>query len=484
MLLLEKLYTVSRKVYSLYEGAAIMKKHYVLDTNVLLHAPNALYAFNEHTIVLPEIVIEELDKFKKESTERGANSREVSRIIDHLRTQGNLLQGVPINDQGGILILETNHIATSMPPYWNKENADNRILQVCKGLSEENKPTILVSRDTNMRVKASILSIQAEDFRNDKVSRIEEQYTGRVTAYTTSSVIDAFHKDDQQVITPDKLLVFDAIAQTLIIQKFVINQFLLIKSTDNDQHTALGRFDGKVIVHLRYRTQMPFGVTPRNVGQIFMQECLMMDANEAPLVILKGISGTAKTFYSLAVGLHNYMEVQPRRYQHLLICRPNAMLDEGIGYLPGTEAEKIEPYMRAIKDNLFTLLSTNSGNEEKEFTKIEDTIQMMFEQRVLQTEALAYQRGRSLQNYWVIFDEMQNSTPRQAKAVLTRPGRNTKIILLGDPAQIDNPLLDSQSNGLSYAGEKMIGSKLCFQVTMLPEECERSPLAAEAAMRL
>ncbi|WP_110954945.1 PhoH family protein [Anaerosinus massiliensis] len=461
-----------------------MKKYYVLDTNVLLHSPNALYAFNEHTVVIPEVVIEELDRFKKESTERGANSRHISRIIDTMRTQGNLLEGVSLNENGGTLILESNHTATKMPIYWDKDKADNRILQVCKGLLECGEQTILVSRDTNMRVKASILKIQAEDFRNDKVSSIDQQYTGRTVAYTSSDTINTFHTTDKQFMDPSKVFTFDEQTDLLVPADLITNQFLLIKSTDNDRHTALGRFDGEKIVHLQYKNHTPFGVTPRNVGQIFMQECLMMNAQTAPLVILKGISGTAKTFYSLAVGLHQYMECRPRQYQHILICRPNTMLDDGIGFLPGTESEKIEPYMRAIKDNLFTLMSGNTAAEDKDLAQTEDTVNMLFEKRMIQTEALAYQRGRSLQNYWTIFDEMQNSTPRQAKAVLTRPGLGTKIILIGDPAQIDHPLLDSQSNGLSYASEKMIGSKLCFQVTMLPEECERSPLAAEAAKRL
>jgi PhoH-like ATPase len=461
-----------------------MTKCYVLDTNVLLYSPSSIFAFNEHMVVIPEVVVEELDRFKKESTERGANSRNVSRVIDKLRLEGNLLEGVELNPAGGLLRLESNHMSTEMPPHWDRDKADNRILQVCKGLMESGYQTILVTRDTNMRVKATILKIQAEDFRNDKVAKIDQQYTGRATVYTSSEVINYFHKDDANWLAPEKLYSYDESVRLLTTVSLVTNQFLVIRSTDNDRHTALGRFDGKKVVHLRYRNRNPFGVTPRNVGQIFMQECLMLSADEAPMVIIKGPAGTAKTFYSLAVGLYKYMEVRPREYHHLLICRPHAMLDEGIGFLPGSEAEKLEPYMRSIKDNLFTLMSGNSLVEEKEVAQAEDTVNMLFEKRIIQTEALAYQRGRSLQKYWVIFDEMQNSTPRQAKAVLTRSGLGTKIIMMGDPAQIDNPLLDSQSNGLSYAGEKMMGSKLCFQVTMLPEECERSPLAAEAAMRL
>ncbi|MDD4600302.1 hypothetical protein SDC9_22920 [bioreactor metagenome] len=461
-----------------------MLKYYVLDTNVLLHSPNALFAFNEHTVIIPEVVIEELDRFKKEASDRGANSREVSRIIDSFRLTGNLLEGVLINQQGGTLKLESNHTDTKMPSYWERDKADNRILQVCKGLDESSRPTILVSRDTNMRVKATILGVQAEDFRNDKVADIENQYTGRAVVYTSTDVINNFYKDDLNCIDVSDLKIYDDEAASLINPSLVTNQFLLIRSADNDRHTAVGRFDGKKIVQLKYRNRNPFGVTPRNVGQIFLQECLMMSAEEAPLVIVKGMSGTAKTFYSLTVGLYKYMECRPRDYHHILICRPNVPMDEDIGFLPGSESEKISPFMRGIRDNLFVLMSGNTAVEDKEIAQVEDTVQMLFDKRIIQTEALAYQRGRSVQNYWMIFDEMQNSTPRQAKGVITRPGLGTKIILLGDPAQIDHPYLDSRTNGLVYASDKMRGSKLCFQVTMNADECERSPLAFEAAMRL
>jgi PhoH-like ATPase len=466
------------------KGGLSVLKHYVLDTNVLLHSPHSLYAFNEHVVVIPEVVLEELDRFKGESSERGANSRQVSRIIDVLREQGDLLDGVAINDEGGVLRIETNHLNTQMPAHWDRSKADNRILQVCKGLSEAGNISILVSRDTNMRVKASILSVLAEDFRNDKVAAIQEQYTGRAVVYTSTESINHFHEDDINYIQPEAVKSFDENAQKLMDAALTTNQFLMIRSTDNDRHTALGRFDGKKIVHLKYQNRNPFGVIPRNIGQVFMQECLMMSAQEAPLVIIKGPAGTAKTFYSLAIGLYNFMECRPKEYQHLLICRPHVPLDEEIGFLPGSEKDKIEPYMRSIKDNLFTLMSGNSMTETKDIMQVEETVQMMFENRVIQTEALAYQRGRSLCKYWMILDEMQNATPRQAKAVITRPGIGTKIILIGDPEQIDHPFLDNQSNGLSYASEKMRGSKLCYQVALQHDECERSPLAAEAAIRL
>lgn len=461
-----------------------MAKHYVLDTNVLLHSPHALFAFSEHTVVIPEVVLEELDKFKAEATERGANSRQVSRMIDAFRVTGNLLDGVKLNELGGILKIEANHLDIPIPIHWDRKKADNRILQVCKGLVENGQPTVLVSRDTNLRVKSTILTIQAEDFNNDRVPVIEQQYTGRLEAYAASDVIDEFHRDDQNSISPECIKIYDTASHTMSNPVLVPNQFLLLRSPDNSRHTALGRFDGKHIVHLKYRSRNPFGVNPRNVGQIFMQECLMTSPEEAPLVIIKGPAGTAKTFYSLAVGLYHNLDCRPRQYHHILICRPNIPMDEEIGFLPGSESEKISPYMRGIRDNLFTLMSGPAAADSKEVAQIEDTVQMLFDKRIIQAEALAYQRGRSLQKYWMILDEMQNSTPKQAKGVITRPGLGTKIILLGDPAQIDHPYLDSQTNGLVYASEKMLGSGLCYQVTLTHDECERSPLAAEAALRM
>jgi PhoH-like ATPase len=461
-----------------------LKKYYVLDTNVLLHSPNSIFAFDEHIVIIPEVVLEELDRFKSESSERGANSRQISRIIDSFRTKGNLLKGVPLNDNGGILLIDTNHTQVQLPANWDKNKADNRILQICKGLTDNHHSIILVSRDTNMRVKAAILNIQAEDFRNESVVRIEDQYTGRSVVYASSSTINHFHESDNNQIESTQICSYDENSCALTNAPLEPNQFLLIRSTDNDRHTALGRFDGKKIVHLRYQYHSPFGITPRNIGQIFMQECLMMSAAEAPLVIIKGPAGTAKTLYALACGLYNHFDCRPRLYNHLLICRPNIPMDEEIGFLPGSEREKIDPYMRAIRDNLFTLMSGHTLTEDKEIAQVEDTVQMLFDKRVLQTEALAFQRGRSLQRYWMILDEMQNSTPRQAKGVITRPGIGTKIILLGDPEQIDHPFLDNRSNGLSYASEKMRGSPLCYQITLGHDECERSPLAAEAALRL
>ena len=218
-----------------------------------------------------------------------------------------------------------------------------------------------------------------------------------------------------------------------------------------------------------------------------MLECLLTPPSKAPLVIIKGIAGTAKTLFALAAGLDQYASSQKgNTYNKILICRPSVTMDEEIGFLPGNENEKIAPYMRAIKDNVFTIFNMNNKNlsNPSEYKRAENEVEQVFEDDYIKTEALAYQRGRSLNNYYFILDEMQNSTIRQAKACVTRVGRGTKVILLGDPDQIDSPYLDSQTNGLTYASEKMKDSPLCWQVTMKPEECERSPLAEEAAKRM
>ena len=211
----------------------------------------------------------------------------------------------------------------------------------------------------------------------------------------------------------------------------------------------------------------------------------MADAEEAPLVIVKGMAGTAKTFYTLAVGLHAMMEQEEPAYRRILISRPNAQFDADIGFLPGSEQEKISPLMRPIVDNLEILLDLEGKKKERRSEEeLRGRIDYLFDTGVIAAEAMNFMRGRSITDTWLIIDEAQNLTPRQVKGIITRVGKGTKVVLLGDPAQIDHPLLDTRSNGLTYASARMRGSPLCVQLTMLPDECERSSLALDAAMRM
>ena len=248
--------------------------------------------------------------------------------------------------------------------------------------------------------------------------------------------------------------------------------------------THLGRVEGKKVVSLEFRKSQPYGIKPRNAGQYFLQEALMKSAEKAPLVIVKGMAGTAKTFYSLAVGLEKVLNNPTGEYRRILICRPNAQFDQDIGFLPGDEQEKISPLMRPIVDNLEQLIDSDEEERYQDEQELQGKIEEIFARGLIQTEAMNFIRGRSFVKTYLIIDEAQNMTPNQVKGIITRAGKGTKIILLGDPNQIDRPFLDERTNGLSYASEYMKGSPLCYQITMFAEECERSELAMDAIHRL
>lgn len=259
---------------------------------------------------------------------------------------------------------------------------------------------------------------------------------------------------------------------------------MIIKADQSTKKTLLGRVQGGKVVPLVYKKSKPYGVSPRNVGQYFMQEALMTDAEQAPLVIIKGMAGTAKTFYSLAAGMEKVYNNPNGEYRRIVVCRPNAQFDDDIGFLPGDEKEKIAPLMRPIIDNLEQLLDSDEKNRYEDETLLNDKILELFERGIIQTEALNFIRGRSIAKTYLIIDEAQNMTPNQVKGIITRAGKGTKIILLGDPNQIDKPFLDERTNGLSYAAKYMKGSPLCWQITLSADECERSSLAMDAIQRL
>lgn len=455
-----------------------MKKTFVLDTNVLLQSPYALYHFEDNDVVIPAVVLEELDKFKKDSSELGENAREISRILDSLRTMGNISQGVDL-DSGGKLRIELNCENVKLPECWDPKKNDNRVLKVCLGLKDEGQNIVLVSKDIFERIKAEIIGVTAQDFFAEQVPKYDEQYSGRGDIYTTDDIINEFYSLGE--INLDELYM-NYEHGIMAKDHLVTNQFLIIHSLITPTHTALGRFDGKKVVKLRYDKEHPFGVKPRNANQKFIQEALMMDSNSAPLVILKGPAGTAKTFYSLAVGLHRVLD--ERIYRKILVCRPNVKMDEDIGFLPGTEEEKIAPYMRPVIDNLEILMDADNKDKFNHEMELRDKIQELFDRNIITTEAIAFIRGRSIVNQWVIIDEAQNLTPKQVKGIITRAGNGTKIVLAGDPFQIDHPFLDTRTNGLCYAAEKMKGSSLAFQISLGEEDCERSPLSYESSKRM
>ena len=457
-----------------------MVKIYVVDTNILLQAPYAIESFEDNAVVLPMVVLEELDHFKKAEGEVGANARRVIRCLEQIRQKGDLLKGVPLGN-GGVIRVEKNFVDVKLPGDLAEEAADNRILRVCLGLAQScGEQVILVTKDILLRIKAQILGICAEDFTTDQVLEHENQYSGRCELYVPEELFKEFKKKG---VPADQTYVLGEDGENYV-PKLSENQFVVLKADQSAKKTQLGRVSGGVIRKLEYRKSAPYGITPRNTGQYFLQEALMQPAEKAPLVIVKGMAGTSKTFYSLAVGLEKLLNHPTGEYRRILICRPNAQFDDDIGFLPGDEQEKISPLMRPVIDNLEQLIDSSEEERYRDEEELKGKVEEIFARGIIQAEALNYIRGRSIVKTYVIIDEAQNTTPDQIKGIITRAGKDTKIILLGDPNQIDRPFLDERTNGLSYASEHMKGSPLCWQITMTAGECERSALAMEAVRRL
>ena len=475
-----------------------MIKTYVLDTNVLIQAPYAVNCFEENQVVLPMVVLEELDGLKKAEGEKGANARAAIRMLEQLRHQGDLLEGVKL-ESGGILRVEKNFVDVKLPPDLPEEKADNRILKVCRGLAGQEgaagedtadgaggadtagaSQVILVTKDILLRIKAQIIRIKAEDFTAEQVSDKDGQYTGRCEVYIPEESMKDFKKKG---IPTDKAYITDADGNRSDPQLWE-NQFMILKADQSDRKTVLGRVQGDRIVPLDYKKSKPYGISPRNSGQYFLQEALMQPADKAPLVIVKGMAGTAKTFYSLAVGLEKLLNNPTGEYRRIIISRPNAQFDADIGFLPGDEQEKISPLMRPVIDNLEQLIDSSEEKRYEDEAELKGKVDEIFGRGLIQTEALNFIRGRSIVKTYLVIDEAQNMTPNQVKGIITRAGYGTKVILLGDPNQIDRPFLDERTNGLSYASEHMKGSPLCWQITLGAGECERSRLAMDAVQRL
>ena len=454
-----------------------MTKTYVIDTNVLIQAPYAMNCFVDNNVLIPLVVLEELDGLKKAEGDKGANARKAIRNLEGYRRQGDLLEGVKM-ENGGVLMVEANCRNVELPDSLPGSKMDNRILQVCKGHADKGENVVLVTKDIVLRIKADVLGIAAEDFTTEQVP--SEQYTGRIECYVSEERFKDFKK--KGIETKYVYLIDEE--QTAYQPQLVENQFVVLKADQSLKKTHLGRVEGDRIVPLAYRKCKPYGVTPRNAGQYFLQEALMQPAEKAPLVIVRGMAGTAKTFYSIAVGMERLWNNPTGEYRKILITRPNAQFDSDIGFLPGDEQEKISPLMRPIIDNLEQLIDSNEEERYQDEMALHGKIEEIFARGIIQTETMNFIRGRSFVNTYLIVDEAQNMTPNQMKGIITRAGKGTKIIILGDPKQIDNPFLDERTNGLSYAAEYMKGSPLCYQITLTADESERSKLAADAVHRL
>ena len=448
-----------------------MKKTYVLDTNILLTSPNAIFGFDDNTVVITGTTLQELDSKKNLKGEIGYNAREVSRIIEELRLKGDLTAGVKMKN-GGKFRIYTN-TRDNLPNGFDLFKADNRIISSVKLLAEENKTkdVVLVTNDTFMRVNASVCGLdKVEFYRNDHISS-DKEYTGRceLNEKELPFSMDELRGRKNIPIEVKKLPV-----------KLEENEFLTIKG-END--TILAIWQDSNIKVINTNSIRPCGITPRNSAQFFALYALMAPVEDIPFVILKGAAGTAKTFLSLAAGLDKvYDTKQNRKYNKVLISRNNVTADDDFGYLPGNLDEKMTPLLAPFYDNLESLLRGKTKNEEEYQIKMQ--IEDLFADSIIDICPLAYMRGRSITNSYLIVDETQNATRSQIRDIITRAGEGTKVVICGDPEQIDAHALDKWNNGLVFAAEKMKGSRLCAQVKFDNEESVRSNLAKEAINRL
>ncbi|MEM6837538.1 MAG: PhoH family protein [Cyanobacteria bacterium P01_C01_bin.120] len=442
-----------------------MKKVFLLDTNVLLHDPEAVLRFEDNDVVLPITVIEELDRFKRQPEMVGRNARRTSRLLDELRQTGNLTDGIPLTAEGGTLKVALHHRETlqQLPVELAGDKGDNAILAVALEVKQECEcPVILVSKDTNLRIKADALALAAEDYETDKVD-IDELYSG-------STEVSA---------SPDQIDQFYATKTLNLSQTLYPNQAVTLVDVTKPDHTALAIANGHS-GHVKALAKLPregiSRIRPRNREQFFALELLLDDA--IPLVTLEGKAGTGKTLLAIAAGLHQVVDEQ--RYTRLLISRPIVPMGRDLGYLPGDVGEKLTPWMQPLYDNFDLIFrTTDPTNKPAHWRRGHEEL---LERGLLQIEPLTYIRGRSIPKQFLIIDEAQNLTPHEVKTILTRAGDGTKIVLTGDIDQIDSPYLDAASNGITYVVERFKADPLGGHVALV--KGERSLLAERAATLL
>jgi len=433
-----------------------LKKNFVLDTNVLLHDPNAIHAFEEHTVVIPIYVIEEIDKFKRELSELGRAARTVGHMLDRLREEGKLSEGVTLEGGGKLIVAFTNR---ELPPsLQNGHSVDNRILAVALEFKDNDTKatTILVTKDVNLRIRADALGLKAADYDAEKVE-ITELYSGVVEIDATGEQIDGFYREGRFTL-PDPY--------------YHPNEFVHLRDPNNPSHTALGKVDlaHNAVVRLKPMKDGVWGVRPRNKEQTFALDLLLND--DINLVTLVGKAGTGKTLLAIAAGLHKVTEESV--FQRVLVSRPIFPLGRDIGYLPGDIEEKVSPWMQPIFDNVEFLMGL-SKQEKRSGRSHRELIDL----GILQIEPLTYIRGRTIPNQYLIVDEAQNLTPHEVKTIITRAAQGTKIVLTGDPYQIDNPYIDSTNNGLVHTVNRFRAEKIAGHVTLT--KGERSALAELAS---
>jgi PhoH-like ATPase len=433
-------------------------KNYILDTNVLLHDPNSLLNFDDNHVVIPIEVIEEIDRFKRESSELGQNARQVSRMLDGFRGEGSLSEGVELPNGGKLKVaFQKNGNGNGDSHIVNGNSVDNRILLLAAGIqkAQPKNPTILVSKDINLRIKADALGLQAEDYENDRV-HIQDLYTGMIELSVGPEKMAAFRANGELEVNGGK--------------KYFPNEFCTLIDETNPKKAALTKVDatGTKLVPIIGCREGVWGIKPRNREQHYAFDALLDD--RVKLVTLMGKAGTGKTLMAMAAGLKR--TVLDREFRRLVVARPTISMGKELGFLPGSLEEKLAPWMQPIHDALEMLSDLNMGHDHRRSGDL-------MRSGAIVVEALSYIRGRSIANQFMVIDEAQNLTPLEAKTIITRCGSGTKIIFTGDPYQIDNPYVDSSSNGFNYIVSRFRDQAIAAHIEL--QKGERSELAELAA---
>jgi PhoH-like ATPase len=434
-------------------------KNYVLDTNVLLHDPNSLLSFQKNNVLIPIEVIEEIDRFKRESTELGQNARTVSRTLDALRGKGSLSEGVGLENGGCLRIIfqKRSQDGKSGQVIFGDNTVDSRIVALALNVQKTHpkQPTILVSKDINLRIKADALGLSAEDYESDRVL-IKDLYTGMIDMMVSADKMAAYRANGEMELNGG-------------VQYFP-NEYCTLTEETNPKRTALTKVDptGKKVIPIIDSREGVWGIKPRNREQHFAFDALLDD--RVKLVTLMGKAGTGKTLMAMAAGLKK--TVLDREFRRLVVARPTISMGKELGFLPGSLEEKLAPWMQPIHDALEMLSDLNMGHEHRRSNDLMRSGSIV-------VEALSYIRGRSIAHQFMVIDEAQNLTPLEVKTIITRVGHGTKIVFTGDPYQIDNPYVDSSSNGFNYIISKFRAESVSAHIEL--QKGERSELAELAA---
>jgi len=429
-----------------------MAKIFILDTNVLIHDPDAFNSFEDNTVIIPMAVIEELDNLKKFNDERSRAARSVARKLSLLALKGKISEGIALPNGGKLIIgLEKK---VDLPYDFTNSKKDNLILSDALAKKRGGENVILITKDITLRIKAEVMGIASQDYEKEKV-KMEQLYQGWREITVSGEVIDKFYKN-KSVKIDDPL---------------IANEFVILKDQASPSKTAIAKFEKKsgMLTTLLYKDVSIWGLKPLNIEQKFAFELLLSD--EIQLITLIGVPGAGKTLLALAAALHK--TIDKKIYRRLLVSKPVTPVGKDIGFLPGTKEEKVSQWLGSIYDNLEYLIDKNNPDESTE-----DKVDYFFDSGKIEVEALAFLRGRSIPRQFIIIDDAQNLTPHEIKTIISRAGEGTKIVLTGDPYQIDNPYLDAESNGLTNLTERFKNQEIFGHMNF--KKTERSPLAALA----